>query len=187
MSDLDLGREALLYLADELDPPRRQSFERRLETDAEAQVQLALAVELTELLRGRSARPDASYRDAVRASVLPRPRSRPWLGVRVWAEFAVALCLLLATWSVARIDSPQAETTPPPVAGSKPEPEPGGGIALHDEIDERIDMATAWAEMSNLEHYQQATEDDQRRRSRSRESGLLLIPALMEEHGLASE
>jgi hypothetical protein len=186
-TELDLGQEALLYLADELEPPRRDAFEKRLESDEAAQTQLALAVELSELLRSKPPRPDPAYRDAVRLAVLPPRRSRSWLGVRLWAEFGIAICLLFGTWSVARIDPP---SEPPTSDITFADVEPGAAAELADgeEIEGRIDMAAAWAEMSNLEHYQQYNnEDDQRRKPRPRETGQLLIPALMGEFGAALE
>lgn len=182
---LDLGQEALLYLADELAPPRREAFEKRLETDEAAQTQLALAVELSELLRSKPRRPNPAYRDAVRRAVLPPYRTRSWFGVRLWTEFAIAVCLLFGTWSVARINPPSEPLTADVALTAV---ESGAEeLAAGAEIEDRVDMASAWAEMSNLEHYQQINEDDQRRRQRSREAGQLLIPTLMGEFGAGQE
>lgn len=182
-TDLDLDQESLLYLAGELDAPHLEAFEKRLETDEAAQVQLALAVQLTELFQSKSPRPDPAYREAVRGQVLPPNRSRRWGGFRIWAEFAIAVCLLFVTWSVARIDSTTTEPLPV-VATVNEELESESAVALTEEDSEKIDMAAAWAEMSNNDHYQQANEDELRRKQRFRETGQLAVPTLMEEHGV---
>jgi hypothetical protein len=182
-SDGEMTRIALLYLAGELDPVATESFETQLLNDPIAQDHLAHAVQLTSLLEGKPTQPDPSYRTAVRETLLAnQPVSTcPSLSVHRWSRIsrfsgmvgatAIAIGVLVFSFpNQPDEDSPSVVKASPAIADSGEESElsePGTENLVLD--DEQSDMAEQWSELSNFDHLQKTSDEEQQRRIRKKE------------------
>jgi hypothetical protein len=93
---------AFLYVADELEPPRREAFEKQLSADQGAREAVAKAVDVTQNLAAAHELDRIFVRSAETAVTPAGARRAAWLYPLAWMGAGAAACILVAVaaWSL---------------------------------------------------------------------------------------
>ncbi len=184
--DPALSALALLYANGELEAHEAEAFEKRLADEQPVREALSQAVLLTQTLGGSEApRPDPSYRDRVRAQLLPHTSSvEPALGRQRWWQTLLSprvyrghpmVWLLAGALAASLLVFVQAGKTPvlPPPRPVVVAPEPSSPPPPRQPAEPpRAAMAKVWAELHTSSHLEQVRAEETRRKHRLEERRL---------------